>query len=173
MRNEKAEMYREFTGWAPWVGILILVAVLGAVVPMVLREGDGSLMSMERVGPLLIMAGAGGLIWILFGGLLVTVHRDGIRVGLGRARILGTFISFDDVVDTEVVTYKPLREFGGWGLRGSRQKRAWTARGDRAVVLHTRDERRIYIGSDNPEKLESRIRSAMSMMPGRGAATAP
>jgi hypothetical protein len=173
MGDQTAEMYREFTGWATWVYVLVWGATVGAVLPAMLDGDGGAWLAPDRLGLLMLMVAMAGAIQLLFGGLLVTVHRDGVKVGLGRGRIFRTFIPFSDVVATEVVTYKPLREFGGWGLRGSRQKRAWTARGDRAVVLQTRDERRIYIGSDNPEKLEARIRTAMSMAPGARTAEAP
>lgn len=149
MNGKGRELYREFTNWAAWVHVVVWGAI-----------GASALVTPWpwSVIPLAL----GVLIYVVLGGLLVTVHSDGVRVGLGHLRLLGTFIPFADVERIESVTYRPLREFGGWGFRGSSAKRAWSARGDEAVVLHTRDDRRIYIGSDEPSKLEGRIRTAMS-----------
>ncbi|HKK94421.1 MAG TPA: hypothetical protein VJ925_13385, partial [Longimicrobiales bacterium] len=145
---EGRELYREFTNWAVWVHVVTWGAI-----------GGSALVTPWPWSVVLIALGV--LIYVVLGGLLVTVHSDGVRVGLGHLRLLRAFIPFADVTRIESVTYRPLKEFGGWGLRGGKQKRAWTARGDRAVVLHTRDDRRIYIGSDEPSKLEGRIRTAM------------
>ena len=43
------------------------------------------------------------------------------------------------------------------------------ARGNQAVVLHLRDGRQVYLGSDHPNRLESRIRGAMGTAGGHGS----
>jgi len=154
MRDRGRELYREFTGWAPWVYILLWGAIGGSAFG---AASAGSLW----VGALSL--GSAALIHVVFGGLLVTVERDKIRVGLGRLRLLKTSIEFSNIRTLESVTYRPLKEFGGWGLRGRGEKRAWTARGNEAVLIRTRDGRRIYVGSDEPSKLEEHIRNAMSV----------
>jgi len=113
------------------------------------------------LGVAAILAG-GLLIHVLLGGLTVVVEADAVRAGLGNGWIFRTRIPLDEIDAMEPVMYSPLKEFGGWGLRGGKQKRAWTARGNRALVLTLKDGRRIYLGSDEPAKLESRIRMAMA-----------
>ncbi len=80
-------------------------------------------------------------------------------VGLGHASLLRKRIRYDDILALESVKYSPIREFGGWGIRFAGKKRAWTARGDQAVVLHLADGMLLYVGSDNPLRLEERIRT--------------
>jgi len=150
MHDERRELYREFTGWAAWVHVVVWGAI-----------GASALVTPWPWWAVLLLLG--GAIHVALGGLLVTVHSDGVRVGLGRLRLLGTFIPLSDITRVEPVTYQPLKEFGGWGFRGSREKRAWTARGNRALLLDTQDGRQIYIGSDDPRTLETRIRSAISV----------
>jgi len=154
VESQRRELYREFTGWAPWVYLLLWGSVGGSAI--------GALLAGSAVAAWICL-GTALAIHLAFGGLLVTLDTGGIRAGLGRFRLLRTSIPYSDVRLIESVTYKPLREFGGWGLRGGGEKRAWTARGNRAVLIRTRDGRRIYIGSDEPEKLEGRIRNAMSV----------
>lgn len=163
MERERRELYRETTGWAPWVYILLWSAMGGSALAVFLGTGDATDWSEPgRVVGALAILGSGFLIQFLFAGLTVVVESAGIRIGLGRGWIFRTWIALEDVEAMEPVTYSPVKEFGGWGLRGSRRKRAWTARGNRALVLTLSDGRRIYIGSDDPAKLESRIRMAMS-----------
>ncbi len=163
MREHRAEMYREFTGWAAWVYILLYGAIGLSTLPLLMGIDDAAAWStLERLLWSGLLFSSAGVIHLLFGGLLVTVERDGVRVGLGKARLLKTFLPFQDIVSMEPVTYSPIKEFGGWGLRGMGKKKAWTARGNQALVFTLTDERRIYVGSDQPSKLESRVRHAMA-----------
>ena len=47
-------------------------------------------------------------------------------------------------------------------MRGAGKKKAWTARGDRAVVIGLEEGRRLYVGSDHPKRLEEAIRGAVA-----------
>ncbi len=96
------------------------------------------------------------VMWTL-GGLTVRLYPDAMVVGLGRASPIRTRIAYEQISSLEVTRYSPLREFGGWGYRFRPGKRAWTARGDEAVVLHMADGMQIYIGSDRPGRLRERI----------------
>lgn len=167
MEPHRRELYREFTGWSAWIHLLLWGVIIGSALAVLFGTGEGEAWSdpgrlSGAAGTIFLM----GLIYWLFGGLLVIVYATEIRVGLGKGWIFKTWIPLQEIVSLECVTYRPLREFGGWGLRGSRTKRAWTARGNQAVVLSMRDGRRIYIGSDDPSRLEGRIRMAMAAAPG-------
>ncbi|HEY2158107.1 MAG TPA: hypothetical protein VGH33_20935 [Isosphaeraceae bacterium] len=62
----------------------------------------------------------------------------------------------------EVVTYRPLADCGGWGIRTGRDgERVLNARGDRGVRLHMIDGSRLLIGSQTPEMLAASIERAM------------
>lgn len=97
---------------------------------------------------------------LLVCGLSVRLYRDHLVVGLGSMGLICKKIPYEQIVRTESVTYRPVAEFGGWGVRwGKDRKRAWTARGNHAVVLHLKDGVRLYVGSDSPHRLEERIRT--------------
>jgi len=74
-------------------------------------------------------------------------------------------IPLDDVVALRSVRYRPMRDFGGWGVRGMGKRKAWTARGDRAVELDLTGGRQLLIGSDRPDRLLEGIRSAAGRIP--------
>jgi hypothetical protein len=66
-------------------------------------------------------------------------------------------VSYEAILATRSVTYSPLLDFGGWGVRRRGKKRAWTARGNEAVVLEMADGVHLYVGSEHPHRLEERI----------------
>lgn len=92
-------------------------------------------------------------------GLTVRLYQEHMELGLGTAALIRKRVRYDDIEALESVKYHPLAEFGGWGVRFSGNKRAWTARGDKAVVLHMADGILLYVGSDKPQRLEERIRA--------------
>lgn len=161
MEAQRRELYREQTGWAPWVYLLMWGAMGSAALAVLLDGGASWTDPGALLGALGILA-SGFLIQTLFGGLTVVVEADAVRAGLGNGLIFRTRILLHEIDAMEPVTYSPIREFGGWGMRGGKQKRAWTARGNQALVLTLKDGRRVYLGSDDPAKLESRVRMAMA-----------
>ncbi len=62
-------------------------------------------------------------------------------------------VPLDDVVRAEAVEYRPVRDYGGWGLRGFGRRRAVSARGNRGVLLVRRDGSTVLVGSKDPRKL--------------------
>jgi hypothetical protein len=58
----------------------------------------------------------------------------------------------------EIRTYSPIKEYGGWGIRGwSRKNMAYNVSGNRGVQLTLRDGRRVMLGSPRPEALARAI----------------
>lgn len=82
---------------------------------------------------------------------------DGVRVRLFPFR--WWHIRPDEIASAEVRTYRPIREYGGWGLRYGPGGWAYNARGDRGVQLVLRDGRRVLIGSGRAEELLAAIRT--------------
>jgi hypothetical protein len=97
---------------------------------------------------------------VLLGGLTVIVRENGILMHLGTVPLIRRNVPFSDIVSLESVRYQPIREFGGWGVRGWGRRKAWSARGNQAVALQLDGDRLVLIGSDRPQRLEERIRMA-------------
>ena len=71
-----------------------------------------------------------------------------------------------DAIDAVLaVQYRPLRDAGGWGYRWGKYdgRRCWfyTMRGNRGVLIRTRDNRQHILGSQNPEALARAIQEAL------------
>ena len=67
-------------------------------------------------------------------------------------------IALADIASAEAVTYSPLAEYGGWGIRGFGSSVALNARGNRGVRLTLRDGRRVLIGSQRAGELAEALR---------------
>ena len=156
MASSERPIYREWSPWPGWIQIVFWGTMVTAMVAVATAPGPPA---MGRMGTLILLAGVLALTQWIVAGLTVRLYRDHMEMSLGTARIFRKRVRYDDIQDLESVKYHPLGEFGGWGIRYSGNKRAWTARGDQAVVLHLADGIRLYVGSDNPQRLEERIRA--------------
>ena len=157
--------------WAPaWVLVLLWVSCLvgagGILWGWSAESGSGSaspppawLMGSSTVLliaiPIFITAAASRL--------EVEVWRDVLRVAFGPLRVLRRTIPFENIESIEAVTYRPIRDFGGWGIRFRPGRTAWTVRGNRAVRLTLADGKEFFIGSRFPHRLAERIQVAQRL----------
>jgi hypothetical protein len=62
----------------------------------------------------------------------------------------------------EVVTFRPIADYGFWGIRSGRDgERVLIARGNRGVRLDLADGSKLLIGSQRPEALATALESAL------------
>ena len=91
--------------------------------------------------------------------LTVEVHKNGIHICFFP--LYSRIISFKDMNSYEVSQYKPISDYGGWGIRWSSEKGwAYNVSGNRGVQLKLSNGKRLRIGSQNPEKLVQMIGEA-------------
>ncbi len=64
-----------------------------------------------------------------------------------------------EITAAEAVTYAPIADYGGWGIRGWGQNTALNARGNRGVRLVLSDGRRVLVGSQRPQELAQALRA--------------
>ena len=70
-------------------------------------------------------------------------------------------IPLGDVVRWEARTYRPIREYGGWGIRYTLGRGwAYNVRGKQGVQLELANGQRILIGSQRAEELAAAIAEA-------------
>jgi hypothetical protein len=71
-------------------------------------------------------------------------------------------IGFDQIMQCYAREYKPILEYGGWGIRGSFSKgKAYNARGNKGVQLILKNGKKILIGSQKHDELAETINAAI------------
>lgn len=79
------------------------------------------------------------------------VTADAIEVRFGA--LYSKRIPLREIVQAEAVVYRPVRDYGGWGIRGLGNRRALTTRGNLGVLLARSDGSTILVGSEKPRQL--------------------
>ena len=62
-------------------------------------------------------------------------------------------IPFSEIAHAEAVSYRPVRDYGGWGIRGLGRRRALNTRGNQGVLITRADGSTILVGSQKPREL--------------------
>ena len=79
------------------------------------------------------------------------VASDAVTLRYGFLSMVRVPIS--DLARAEAVAYRPVREYGGWGVRVIGRRRVFSARGDRGVLLTRKDGSTLMVGSQDPRRL--------------------
>lgn len=92
--------------------------------------------------------------------LITRVDATGVHVRFAPWQRTGRHIPWTQVQACCVRRYRPLIDFGGWGLRRTSGGRieAYTVRGHHALELDLGDNKRLLIGTARPEQLAELLR---------------
>lgn len=77
-------------------------------------------------------------------------------------------LHFEQIKHLEIRTYKPLMEYGGWGLRYGSGGWSYNVSGNRGLQLVTTDRNRLLIGTQRPDELHSCLNKIWPQTPAAG-----
>lgn len=154
-------LYVERQNFSPlFYGILLATGVSGLLVALP-----------DSAGNVVPARAASGFGMVLLSAVLlnlmcmtIRVLPEEIAIHFGRTiYYYSKHIRLEDIHRVEPVSYRPIRESGGWGIRWGRHEgrnaRYFSARGDRAVLLDTA-KGLIILGTPDAHKLAGIIQSA-------------
>ena len=96
--------------------------------------------------------------WFAWGRLVVRVEPEALEVRF--TPFVRRRVPLGEISSWQVVTYRPVRDYGGWGIRWRPGGWAYTVSGDRGVRVRLKDGREILVGSRRPEELADAIARA-------------
>jgi hypothetical protein len=108
---------------------------------------------------------------LLFGRLTIRIDSGSLLITFGFVNLVKKRILLREIVDVESVTYRPLRDFGGWGIRSGKfrgeRTGCYNLKGNEGVLLIlSRDMRvclgrtkRVIVGSQRPGELAEAIKT--------------
>jgi len=97
--------------------------------------------------------------------LATEVRPEGIAVTFRPLQFQPKLIPFSEIADYQSVTYRPILEYGGWGIRRGRTGYAYNVSGNRGLLLTLKGGKTFLIGSQQPERLKAAMDSAFRSRP--------
>lgn len=118
----------------------------------------GGLVSAVTGGPVgvLVAAVLVAFVWSLR--LVTEVRDDGLYVRFAPFHRSFRRVAWSEVESVESTRYRPLREYGGWGIRWRPGTVAFSVSGSRGVLVERPDDRDLLVGSQRPDELATAIR---------------
>jgi len=105
----------------------------------------------------------------VFGKLVTEVRDDGIYVRYFPLHRRFRRIAFKELKGYKVRSYRPILEYGGWGIRFGLGGKAYNVSGNRGVQLGLLDGKPLLIGSQGPEELLRAIQARYGGQQGESA----
>jgi hypothetical protein len=167
MVGETEIIYREEQRFALWLRVVLVLSMALAaglsILPLTKipagqwRGNIGEIVLLFTAGVILPI-GIGILFWLLK--LETEVRPDGLYVRYFPFHIKFKRFGADDLSEYYARKYRPIWEYGGWGIRYSFGKgKAYNVSGNKGVQLVFKSGKRLLIGSQRAEELEEAIGS--------------
>ena len=91
-------------------------------------------------------------IWLFYSMKLITeIKKDGIQITF--TPFTNFIIPFNKIRSYKIREYRPILEYGGWGIRFNRTGKAYTVSGKIGLQIELSNGKEILIGTENPDKL--------------------
>lgn len=167
LRFEEEQRFRQW-----WLVLLVIFVVAVTVIPfgrgMVQQLSTGVPWGDEPLsnGALLAVGSVAiGLplfvAWLMWASRLTTMVGDvTLEVGLWPIHRKPKKIDLLRVAKVEAVTYRPLRDYGGWGVRKGRKGWAYCVSGNRGALVTYTGGDTLLIGSQRADELAEAIEAA-------------
>ncbi len=160
-------MFREVQRFGQaWVWALVLmvtaVAWIGGYQQLLLKRPFGNNPAPDSL--MWVILGLFGIGFPLFFyslRLVTEVRADGLYYRYSPLHRRFHRIVFSDMQSAEAISYRPVRDYGGWGIRCGPKGKAFNVRGNRGVEIVQSDGSRILLGSQRSEELALALNAAL------------
>jgi len=157
MATNNSSIYREVQKFNQfWVWVLVLLpaamAWYGAIEQLVYSRPYGDNPTSNQ-GMLVIWFAFGLLLplFIMSIRLIIDVRNDGIYVKFFPIHLSFKYYSFETIGSYSVITYRPILDYGGWGIRYSSKGKAYNIRGNRGLLFEFKNGKHLMLGSQEPD----------------------
>jgi hypothetical protein len=163
---DETVLFRETQYFRKWWLVLPILGEIALLAYMAVRQ----LLLHQPVGDRPVSDAVMWLLFLIFGmalpAFLLSIHlstevrTDGLYIRffpfhLGFKKISG-------IRDIEACQYRPIADYGGWGIRYGKSGKAYTMYGKSGIMIITEDGQKLLIGSQQATELENALSTLLS-----------
>jgi len=127
-----------------WIWTILLIVLFVLFLPII--SGIISIL----FGVILILTGF-CFIWLFYSMKLITeIKGDSIHIKFSP--FTTQIIPFSEIIKYEIRQYRPIIEYGGWGIRFNRSGKAYTVSGNIGIQIQLSAGKGILIGTQQPNE---------------------
>jgi hypothetical protein len=159
-------LFREeqrFTQW--WLWFLIIAATLAAIIPFIIgiywqevlgkpwgnNPADTGLLVGILCFNILLM---GTILFVFIRmHLIIEIKSDGIWYRFPPLARKWAVIKKEEIERFEIRAYRPITEYGGWGIKGNAKNRAYHVQGDTGLQLFLKNGKKVLFGTQKKQAI--------------------
>lgn len=138
------EETQRFTQWWLW-GIL-----LGPILISLITDSKNVSNSYLVISGVIIL-----LIYCLQ--LRIKIDQKGLHYQFFPFHLKSYTIKYDQIEKVEALTYNPIFDYGGWGIRYRMKGRAYNVKGNQGVKIYLKNGKNILFGSQSYKEFENTL----------------
>lgn len=96
--------------------------------------------------------------------LTTVIDETGISYRFSPFHFSFRHIKWESVEDWQVVTYNPVLEYGGWGVRFGKHGWAYNVSGDKGLQIHLKNGKCILIGTQRSNELKELLNDSKDIL---------
>jgi len=128
-----------------WVWLILLIVELAILFTILSRV-------ISLVIIIIIISIGFGFIWLFYRMYLLTVIKeDGIQIKFFP--FTDFIIPFNKIKDYNIKEYRPIIDYGGWGIRWNKSGKAYTVSGKIGLQIELSNGKKILVGTQKPDAL--------------------
>lgn len=141
--------------WLFAIFALVLFVLIGGI-----YENSEGFRSFENPGLILsFFAGIFPMVFILLLRLDTRIDQEGITTKFYPMGFSRKFFPWEKIDMVYVRKYSPIAEYGGWGIRGIRRRKAYNVAGNIGIQIVTPDNKTFLIGTQQPDAAKAVVKN--------------
>jgi len=149
------------TSWI-WGLVIIppVIMIYGMIQQLVFKKPWGN-NPMSDAGLVIVglMVIIGPPLFVYFVRLEIQIRNDGVYYRYAPFHLRFQCIQLTHLKSYQIIQYRPLRDYGGWGIRYGKYGKAYTLSGNTGFQLVTADQKKILLGTLKAEELKRALDS--------------
>ncbi len=150
----------------PWIIAIVLLAIGLWAVPIIISLATEEDMARDAmIGIIVSFLVMAGMIFLFFRmALVIRIRKEGIHYRFFPFHFREKLIRKEEIEKFEVRKYKPIAEYGGWGIRpGIRgHGRAFNVSGNMGLQLYLNNGKKLLIGTQKPLDIGKAMEAMMA-----------
>jgi len=153
---EETLQFRQPQLWIPY--LILFIVVMGSLTYFLFRSPSPGNLVIRLFIPAICLLVLGGVATFLYiSRLEVKVMPSGLQTRFFPLERSFRNLEWKDINQMQITTLRPMRDFGGWGLRLGRNSKAYIVTGSQSIGLELADGSRLYINTLEPERFLSAL----------------
>jgi|TARA_B110000263_G_scaffold220360_1_gene208186 hypothetical protein len=130
-----------------WLWLILII------LPLLITISPIDLSSDPKLSYLIILMSLSPMILFYFIELRVMLSNKGLQYQFFPFHLKSYTIKLDEITSFEELTYSPIKDYGGWGIRYGFKGKAYNVSGNKGVKIYLKNGKNILFGSKKSNEL--------------------